>query len=405
LAIVGGNSTSALLGAVGGILVARFIDPETAGDFRSYTIPLMYLTFLHLGTFDGLNRQIPLHLGQDRRDLVEAVASSAGAWNLLLSVSVSVVFLLLSAWSLAHGNVHGMLGWAAQALVAWWVFYGGFLGATYRTIDHFVAVARVQTFQSLLSFALVFILPALGFIGLCLRSAFPSVVATWLLHRGRPLKMPPSLRREPLIDLIRVGLPFCFWGSLYTSLWGAIENTLMLALGGAKGLGLFAVAVMLREGICILPQAIHQVLTPHIVQAYGREGRLGSAHGFVYQLVPPLVIGTTVIVLVLSYALDTLVPMLVPKYSEGLPLMKVSLWVGVVQAFALPLNALIASGKSWNFGRGILAGIVTFPIVTYLLTPFTGGMLAVAGGSLAGKVMRTGLGYWELRLLSRHEAP
>jgi hypothetical protein len=31
-------------------------------------------------------------------------------------------------------------------------------------------------------------------------------------------------------------------------------------------------------------------------------------------------------------------------------------------------------------------------------------MLAVAGGSLAGKAVRTGLGYLELRLLARQEA-
>lgn len=402
-AIVGGNSTSALLGAIGGIFVSRFVDPETAGSFRSYTIPLMYLTFLHLGTFDGLNRQIPLYLGQDRPDLVNSVASSAAAWNRMVSAVVSAGFLLLSGWSLVHGNVHAMLGWAAQALVTWAVFYGGFLGATYRTIDHFVAMARIQTFQSVLSFGLVFSLPLLGFSGLCLRSAFPAAIGAWLLHRWRPLKIAPSFRRKPFLDLVRIGMPFCFWGSLYTSLWLALENTLMLALGGVRGLGLFAVAVMLREGICILPQAVHQVLTPRIVQAYGREGRLGATQGFVYRLVPPLAIGMAAIVVALSFALDVVVPVLIPKYTDGLALMKVSLWMGVVQSVALPLNALIASGKTWNFGRGIAAGILVFPVVTYLLLPFTGGALAVAGGSLAGKAVRTGLGYWELRLLSREE--
>lgn len=404
IAIVGGNSTAAVLSAVGGLLVARFVDPATVGHFRSYTIPLMYMAFLHLGTFDGLNRQIPFYLGQERRDLVEAVASAAGGWNLLLSLVVSVAFLLLAGWSLIHGDVHGTLGWASQALTAWSVFYGGFLGATYRTVDHFVAVARVQTFQAALSFGLVFVLPLLGFFGLCLRSALPSVGATWLLHRGRPLKVAPSLRRKPFIDLIRIGLPFCFWGSLYTSLWSALENTLMLALGGVHGLGLFAVAVMLREGICILPQAIHQVLLPRIVQAYGREGRLGSAHELMYRIVSPLALGMAAVVLAVSWALGTLIPILIPNYADGLGLMKVLLWTGVLQAVALPLNALFASGKSWRYGRGILAGFITFPIVTYLLAPLTGGILAVAGGSLAGKAVRTGIGYLELRLLVSEEA-
>ncbi|WP_242392046.1 lipopolysaccharide biosynthesis protein [Anaeromyxobacter oryzisoli] len=403
VAIVGGNSTAAVLGAIGGVLAARFVDPETAGRFRFYTIPLMYLTFLHLGTFDGLSRQIPFYLGQERRDEVDTAASVAGAWNVLLSVFVSGNFLVLSAWCLVRRDVFGALGWASQALVVWWVFYGGYLSATYRTIDHFVGMARIQTTQALLSFGFVFTLPVLGFGGLCLRSAVPSICGTWLLHRERPLRIRLALRLNHFRDLVRVGLPFCLWGSLYTSLWNAVENTLMLALGGTRGLGLFTVAVMMREGICILPQAVSQVLTPRIVQKYGREGHLGSASQIAYRVVPPLALGMVVVVFGVSWVLDAFVPTFIPTYADGLPLMKVSLWFGVVQAVAVPANALIASGRSWSVGRGVLAGMAVFPLVTLALVHVTGGVVAVAAGSLAGKAVRAAVGYFDLRRLVLEE--
>lgn len=404
LALVGGNSVSSLLGAIGGLLVARFVDPATAGAFRTYTIPLMYLTFLHLGTFDGLYRQIPFYRGQGRLNEVETIASSAGAWNVLLSGAFSAGFLLLAGWCLVRGDAQGAFGWSAQALVTWSVFYGGFLGTTYRTLDRFIAATRVQMIQAVLSLLAVFTLPILGFVGLCLRSALPSVIGTWLLHGARPLRAPPRFRRESFVDVVRIGMPFCFWGSLYSSVWGAIENTLMLSLAGVNGLGLFAVAVMLREGICIVPQAIHQVLTPRVIHAYGREGRLDEAHTILYRVVPPLAIGMAVVVVALSYVLEVAVPIVIPKYVGGLGLMKLTLWAGVVQAVALPLNSLIASGKSWSFGKGILAGVFAFPVVTLVLAPTTGGLLAVAGGSLAGQVVRTAIGYWELNVLSRQRA-
>jgi hypothetical protein len=404
LAVAGGNSTAAILGGIGGILAARFIPPETAGSFRAYAIPLMYLTFLHLGTFDGLNRQIPLHLGQGRGDLAEEEAAAAAAWNLLLSVVVSIGFLVAAALALVLGDYRGALGWTVQAIAAWAVFYGGYLGTTYRTLDHFVGLSRIQALQSVLSFLLVFTLPTLGFFGLCIRAAVPSVAGTLLLHRVRPLRVEPLRARKPLLALIRIGLPFCFWGTLYTSLWVAAESTLLLALGGAKGLGLFAVAVVLREGICILPQAINQVLTPRILERYGRDGKLSSASALAYKLVPPLVLGMTVIVLTLSFALDALVPILIPKYVEGLALMKASLWIGVIQAAGLPLNALIASGKSWSYGRGIVAGGLAFLLAAYALYPCVGGLLAVAVGSLIGRTVRTAFGYLDLRRLGQREA-
>lgn len=403
-AIVGGNATAAAVAAVGGLLTARFVGPETAGEFRSFTIPLMYLVFLHLGTFDGLYRQIPLYIGKERRDLVEAAASSAGAWNAVVSLVISAAFILLAGRSVALGDLHGALGWAAQGVLTWGVLYGGFLGATYRTVDHFVALSRIQTLQSILSFAFVFTLPVLGFYGLCLRSAIPSFVGTWLFHRARPIKVPLELNRKPFLDIVRVGLPFCFWGSLYTSLWMALENTLVLALGGAKGLGLFAVAVVLREGICIIPQAVHQVLTPRIIQAYGRDGRLAAAQSLAYRVVPWLTLGMTALVMAASWLLDLLVPVLIPRYADGLLLMKVSLWLGVVQAFSLPINSVIATGKSWSYGRGILGGVFAFPLATYLLAPHVGGVVAVAAGSLVGRVVRTAIGYRDLANLRNREA-
>lgn len=403
-AIASGNSLAAILGGIGGILAARFVDPAILGSYRAYTIPLMYLAVLHLGTFEALNRQIPLQMGRDRRDLAEEAAASAAAWNLVLSAAVSVGFAVVALLCLFRKDTPGALGWGVQALIAWGTFYGGYLGATYRTLDQFVGFARIQAIQAVISFALVFTLPVLGFAGLCFRAVLPSVAATSLLHRLRPLRMKPTVARAPFFDLIRIGLPFHFWGSLYTSVWAAVENTLLLWLAGPKGLGLFAVAVVLREGVCILPQAIHQVLTPRIVEAYGRSGHLGNATHFVNKCVPPLAVGMAVIVLGLSYALDKFVPMFLPSYVDGLALMKVSIWFAVIQTVGLPLNAFIATGSSGSYGRAIAAGLITFPVAAYLLAPHVGGILAVASGSLAGRGARTVVGYWELNRMARHEA-
>jgi len=83
--------------------------------------------------------------------------------------------------------------------------------------------------------------------------------------------------------------------------------------------------------------------------------------------------------------------------------MKVCLWFPVVQAAFLPMNTLFATGRPWLFGRSVIAGIIVFAIATYLLLPVTGGLLAVAAGSLLGRAARTIAGYVDLIALTRRE--
>lgn len=385
--------------------MARFVDPETAGRFRLFTIPLMYMTFLHLGTFDGLGRQIPLHVGRGDRVRAEAIASTAGAWNLWVSVVVSAGFALLALGALIRGEFPSALGWLTQSVMAWGVFYGGYLAATYRTISHFLAMARIQLLATALSFGLVFTLPLLQFVGLCVRSAVPSAVSTLLLHRLRPIRVQLRYERDAFREVIRVGLPFCLWGSLHTSIWTAIESTLIFYLGGAQALGHFAVAVVFREGVCIVPQAITQVITPRMVQLYGRDGHLRSAAPVVRRVVAVLVVAMVFLVFGLSMLLEAVVPRFLPRYEEGLPLITACLWLGVIQAAALPLNGLIAHGRAWGVGRGIAAGLFTFMLSSWLLLPHTGGVLAVAWASLVGRVIRTAVGSWDLAVLERKTVP
>ena len=402
-ALASGNFLSALLGALGGLLVARYLGPDETGLFRVFTIPMMYLTFLHLGTFDGLHRQIPFYIGRDRVDEVERVAAASGAWNMLVACLVSAGFLACAAHGFIRHDTPACFGWLTQAIVCWGVFYTGYLGATYRTVSHFVAVAKIQVIQTVTAFLLVFTLPILDFYGLCLRAALPSLLAVYLYHRSRPLRMSLKLDLTALKGVVAMGLPFCFWGTLETSLWMALENTLLLKMAGVKELGLFSVVVVLREGLAVVTRAVHQVLAPRMVEQYARDESLRRVTRKSVRFSALLVVAMLVCVPALSLGLDFFVPLAIPKYLDGIGAMKASLWVVVVEAASLPLNALYATGRAWLYGRGVLVGLVAFVAGALLLASPVGGLLAVVLGSLAGRIARVAVCYLELFLLVRRE--
>jgi len=392
-----------VLTAIGGLLIARFLWPEEVGAFRAFTIPLTYLVFLHLGTWDGLWRQIPYYVGKEMPEKVDALASAAGAFNLLVSVVVSLGFFCCAAYSLLYDDLHAVFGWLSQALCCWGIFYGGYLTSTYRTLHHFVTLARIQVLQTVLTFGMVFLLPFLRFYGLCARASLPSLLAVWLYHRKRPLRVSHRFDAKALKELIRMGLPFSFWGNLETSIWTATESALVLSLSGVSALGLFSVAYTIRGAMDSLPLSIWQVLTPRVVTALARDGSVRNANTRVAWVTLALTGLMALLAFAGSFLLDVFVPLLIPKYVDGIPVMKVCLWFSVVQASFLPMNTLFATGRSWLYGRGVIAGLVVFPLATYLLFPVIGGLLAVAVGSLLGRAARTTAAYVDLITLTRRE--
>jgi O-antigen/teichoic acid export membrane protein len=402
-ALLSSSITSSVLTAIGGLLVARFLGPEETGAFRAFTIPLTYLIFLHLGTWDGLWRQIPYYVGKEMPELVDRLASAAGAFNLLMSVGVSCGFICCAIYSLAHDDLHGVFGWLSQALFCWGVFYGGYLTSTYSTLHHFVTLSRIQVAQSVLTFGMVFLLPFLRFYGLCARAALPSFLAVWLYHRYRPLNTTYRFDTKSLKELIRIGLPFSFWGNLYTSVWTATESTLVLSLSGVSALGLFSVAAVMRGAVNSLPEAILQVLTPRVVTALARDGSVRKANARIIWVTAGLTGFMILLACAGSFLLELFVPYFIPKYVDGIPVMKVCLWFSVVQAAFLPMNTLFATGRPWLYGRSVIAGLVVFPLATYFLLPVIGGLLAVAAGSLLGRAARTLAAYVDLVALTRRE--
>jgi hypothetical protein len=257
--------------------------------------------------------------------------------------------------------------------------------------------------QTVLTFGMVFLLPFLRFYGLCARVAFPSFLAVWLFHRNRPLRVSYRFDTKALSELFKIGLPFSFWGNLYTSVWTATESALVLFLGGVSALGLFSVAVVMRSAMNGVPMSVWQVLTPRVVTTLARDGSMRNANARIVWVTAWLTGFMVVLAVVVSFLLDIFVPHAIPMYVAGIPVMKICLWFPVVQAAFLPMNTLFATGKAWLYGRSVIAGLVVFPLATYLLYPAIGGLLAVAVGSLLGRTARTLAAYVDLAALTRRE--
>lgn len=78
--ITSGNLIATVIGAVGSVVQVRYVVPEDMGILRTFAILVGYLTFLHLGVFDGLQREIPYQLGRGNGTKAEEAASACLVW-------------------------------------------------------------------------------------------------------------------------------------------------------------------------------------------------------------------------------------------------------------------------------------------------------------------------------------
>lgn len=402
-ALAGSNLLGSILAAIGGVLVARYVDPTENGEFRVFGIPLMYLSFLHLGTLDGISRQIPFFSAKGDIAYVEKIAAASGAWNAFIASVVAAGFVVLEIFALWSGDTKAGMGWLTQSIVCFAIFYGGYISATYRTLHGFVGLARIQLIQTVIGFIFVAAVISWGFYGLCLRAAVPGLLGIFLFHKSRPLKVKLEFDRGALWDVMKVGLPLCLWSSIYNPLWIAAESTLIHEFGGATALGYFAVAIIVKESVCIIPQAFNQVFMPRIVESFSKAGSISTGIRQTILSTALLVPSMAAVAGIASVALSFAVPKIIPMYTNGLPIMQALLLHGVLQAASLPLNSLVANGRIWLYGRGVLVGVFVFGTSVYLLEPIIGGVMAVAYGSIIGRSARISAGYFELYKLMRNK--
>ena len=357
---VGGNLVATALGVIGATLQVRYVGPAEMGMFRTFTIVVGYLSFLHLGTIDGLQRQLPCLIGSGRRDRAETAAGAGLAWNMLASATCALVLLGLAIADGINGRWKYCCGWIAHIPLLVSGLYGLSLGTTYRAGGDFARLSMADVAQSVLGLALLPFVAAWQYYGVCIRAFFSFILKTALLHRLRPMRVPYRLRFGDLWGLLRIGLPLSLIGYIATSFWWSLEGSIVLRWFGVEALGLFSVVVLFRQTVCQLVLNVNQIYMPRIAEQFGRSGQIGDC---LRLSVKPTVL-TALAALAMMAAGWALIPpavrIAIPKYAGAVSAMQWTLPMMLVLVLRLPLYVLQAAGLYAEHGTSVACGILSF---------------------------------------------
>ena len=107
---------------------------------RRIGLVLGYASIAQLGILNGVNRELPYHMGRGDIARAHALAAAGQAWALATGGVISLCLLAVAAWQLVQGDLQQAAGWATNAILAMFAFYGngGYLSITFRTSSELV---------------------------------------------------------------------------------------------------------------------------------------------------------------------------------------------------------------------------------------------------------------------------
>ena len=398
------NLMTLVVTLAGSFIQARYVDPADLGLFRSFGILTTYLFFLQAGVFDGLQRELPCLMGSGRTAHAGRLASACLAWVLLWSVVGTLGYGAVAIAALVRGDWRAALGWGVQVVVLVGFLYGGYLQTTYRTSGDFNRISRGKFISGMASLAVLPLFVVASYGAMALRAAVMPLADMLVLHRSRPLRRGPRVDIRALGEVMKIGIPRSAVAYLESSLWVALEATLVLHLLGHAALGLLSFATMVTQALAIVPLAIYQVFLPRIAHEYGQSGSLARAARVA--ILPTLAgVGIALgVVTLCGVAGGPAIRMLLPRYGDAVTPMLLYSLVVVATSGRMLVYALAAFGSVTQYALATGVALATFGGVSLGLALAGFGLNGIIVGSVIGRFVHIGLAGTFLVRLCRREA-
>lgn len=333
-----------------GFLVVRLVDPEMYGTFSGVGIYLGYILLGHGGIINGLSRELPFTLGQGNDEEAKKMASSVFFLSTIIGVLAAFSFLFFGLYHLYQGNSN--MGWV---LIGYTVISGlhlmnvQFLPVLYRTNKDFDSLSKQNIRFGLGNLVAVALVWLLGFWGLVLRGISLAVYQFILLYNNKPYKLELKYRLSDYKSLLKTGMPIFLVGHV-NIVWNTVLNNIIFSIGGALNFGLYAISNIVMGAIGVIPSAFSQVIYPRMAIMLGQGV---SVINILKQNVKPLFLQVGIMVslgVVIALLLPYIVPILLPKYVDGIKAAQWMVFVPAVQSFGALNNIYnVVKKQVWYF--------------------------------------------------------
>lgn len=386
--LASGNLLAFIISGIISMIQARFVIPEDLGYFNSFAIISGYIFIVNLGLHSSVQLLYPYHIGKNNYESALDVVEVTQVWNVILSIIIFGAFSVFSLFSIFSKNWMAALAWLSQAFVALNLIYGTYLNVTFRTNSDFHILAKSTFIGSAFTIIIVPIYFIQPFVALALRNIVSNLIPLIYLHHKRPLRPKWSFSWQRWVKYNKIGLPIFFASYLSGSLWIVIQSSLILIFLGNRQLGLWSISLIILAAANTIPSAITSVFIPKVIQEYGSSENINSIKKIIAK---PIIYGSIIIVIIILIAklsLSSVIPIIIPNYSEAVPIMNLILIDLFVTLFDLPYALLLAMGRIKYRNIAVIAGLLLFIILSIVFLQNGLGLIGIVLSSFLGKSLK-----------------
>ena len=331
-----------------GILIMRWLQPSELGLWNAVSIFQAYVPFFQFGIQSGLNRDLPILLGEKNNVKAEELVANAKGFAYILSiVFILLGFLLSSFFYLLGKEISFIAGIFTVAIMAASMSLQLHLVATFRSARAFDRLTRVYIIDTILIFLLVYFIYKYHYYGILIYNSITYIVSASLMAYYAPYKhIRPQIRKKPLVYLGKVGLVLMSFIQL-RGIAQSIPRWIILSVGGVVKLGLFSPAMAINGVMNMLPNQIAQFFHPQMGFKYGTSGCARDLWPYVKKIVlwyPLLTLPICICIWILApWLLNTFFP----KYIESLWPMRI-MALGFVFSGAFTTHGILYTIKAYK---------------------------------------------------------
>jgi O-antigen/teichoic acid export membrane protein len=178
------------------------------------------------------------------------------------------------------------------------------------------------------------------------------------MHLYRPVKVKPSWDWGLAKELLSAGTPLLALSYLIT-LANGFDRVILLSHVGVVGVGIFAPAIAVKNGIQALPAAINQYISPRLSQALGKSDDPRSLWRTSWIATVSTCLAMVPVVAIGWFVLPPLIEGFFPKYTDSIFPAQLLLASGLFSGISAG-TAVLASLKAWG-------PLATFSVLNLIL--------------------------------------
>lgn len=316
--------TVPVVGFLVNILIMRYIDPATLGSYQAILIWGSYITFLHIGVFNGLNRNLSYYRGAERYEDLNIATSTGFVFSLIIAFISLLIIIALYYTSINDSTTKTLYAFIILGLTAFTLPISVFFDTLYRSGQDFKKLGKLIIIDDFVFVGSSFLIIFFGYFGFILQTTIKTVISFLLKVTGKINAVHLQFSYHSLKEQINTGFPILVNSYLYSTFFIFDQFYIVRSFEKVE-LGNYNLARLVLLLIPVIPNSLTTILYPKASALFGKSGddRSVLKPFFFKALVLNLVILLPIILLI-YYSIDPLVTGFLPKYINGINYAKIS---------------------------------------------------------------------------------